>query len=213
MSKNISIPDEVVISKIYLIRNQKVMLDFDLAVLYQVETKRLNEQVKRNMDRFPDDFMFQLSDEEWEFLRSQFATSKNGRGGRRYSPLAFTEHGVLMLSSVLNSERAIQVNIQIMRIYSKLKGMLMDHKDILLKLEKMEETISKHEESFKVVFAYLKDYLIPGNSPYVRLGSDEGKRISKCKRFWVQNPLDTQGVLHSFPLFSRKSSAVLFSIQ
>ena len=86
--------------------------DIDLAELYQVETKRLNEQVKRNADRFPEDFMFQLTDEEWESLRSQIATSKKGRGGRRYQPLAFTEHGVLMLSSVLNSERAVQVNIQ-----------------------------------------------------------------------------------------------------
>ncbi len=128
------------------------MLDVDLAELYQVETKRLNEQVKRNVDRFPEDFMFQLTDKEWESLRSQFATSKRGRGGRRYAPLAFTEHGILMLSSVLNSERAIQVNIQIMRIYTKLKGMLMDHKDILLKLEKLEQKASKHDENFSVVF-------------------------------------------------------------
>ena len=98
-------PDEVVMNKIYLIRNHKVMLDIDLAELYHVETKRLNEQVKRNAGRFPDDFMFQLTDEEWESLRSQFATSKKGRGGRRYAPLAFTEHGVLMLSRVLNRER------------------------------------------------------------------------------------------------------------
>jgi hypothetical protein len=113
MSKktDVSIPDEIVISKIYLIRKHKVMLDIDLAELYQVETGRLNEQVKRNADRFPEDFMFQLTDEEWESLRSQFAISKKGRGGRRYAPFAFTEHGVLMLSSVLNSERAIQVNI------------------------------------------------------------------------------------------------------
>jgi len=152
MSKSVTTPDEVVISKIYLIRNHKVMLNIDLAELYQVETKRLNEQVKRNIDRFPEDFMFQLNSEEWELLRSQIATSKKSWGGRRYAPLAFTEHGVLMLSSVLNSERAIQVNIQIMRIYSKLKGMIMDHKDILLKLERLEGKVSKHDENFKVVF-------------------------------------------------------------
>ncbi len=159
--KSLAISDEVVISKIYLIRKHKVMLDIDLAELYQVETKRLNEQVKRNADRFPEDFMFQLTEEEWESLRSQFATSKEGRGGRRYAPLAFTEHGVLMLSSVLNSERAIQVNIQIMRIYSKLKGMIMDHKDILHKLEKLEGKVSKHDENFKVVFDYLRELLNP----------------------------------------------------
>jgi hypothetical protein len=114
------------------------MLDIDLAELYQVETGRLNEQVKRNADRFPEDFMFQLSNDEWESLRSQYAISKKGRGGRRYAPFAFTEHGVLMLSSVLNSELAIQVNIQIMRIYSNLRGMIMNHKDMLLNLESLE---------------------------------------------------------------------------
>ena len=164
------IPDEVVISKIYLIRNQKVMLDKDLAALYQVETKRLNEQVKRNADRFPEDFMFQLSHEEWRSLRSQIATSKKGRGGRRVAPLAFTEHGVLMLSNVLNSERAIRVNIQIMRIYTKLKGMLMDHKDILLKLEKLERTVSKHGENFRIVFSYLKELLNPETEPIGKIG-------------------------------------------
>jgi hypothetical protein len=159
--KNLAIPDEAVISKIYLIRNQKVMLDIDFAELYKVETKRLNEQVKRNIDRFPKDFMFQLTSNEWGSLRSQFATSNEGRGGRRYAPLAFTEHGVLMLSSVLNSDRAIRVNIQIMRIYIKFKEMLLTNKDILLKLEKLERKSSKHDENFKIVFEYLKELLNP----------------------------------------------------
>ncbi len=166
----IALPDEVVISKIYLVRNHKVMLDIDLAELYLVETGRLNEQVKRNADRFPEDFMFQLTNKEWESLRSQFAISKKGRGGRRYAPFAFTEHGVLMLSSVLNSERAIQVNIQIMRIYSKLKGMIMDHKDILLKLERLEGKVSKHDENFKVVFDYLRELLNPKTEPIRKIG-------------------------------------------
>lgn len=170
MTKTLALPDEVVISKIYLLRNHKVMLDIDLAELYQVETKRLNEQVKRNAERFPKDFMFKLTEEEWESLRSQFATSKKGRGGRRYVPLAFTEHGVLMLSSVLNSERAVQVNIQIMRIYTKLKGIVMDHKDILLKLEKLERKVSGHDENFKVVFSYLKELLNPKTEPMRRVG-------------------------------------------
>jgi len=170
MTKKISIPDEVVIGKIHQIRNHKVMLDIDLAELYQVEAGRLNEQVRRNANRFPEDFMFQLTNEEWESLRSQFAISKKGRGGRRYAPFAFTEHGVLMLSSVLNSERAIQVNIQIMRIYSKLKGMIMDHKDILLKLEKLEGKVSKHDENFKVVFDYLRELLNPKAEPMRKIG-------------------------------------------
>ena len=170
MTKNLAIPDEVVISKIYMIRNHKVMLDIDLAELYQVETRRLNEQVKRNANRFPEDFMFQLTDEEWKPLRSQIAISKNVRGGRRYAPFAFTEHGVLMLSSVLNSERAVQVNIQIMRVYIKLKGMLLTHKDILLKLEKLERKTSNHDENFKIVFDCLKELLNPPTEPRPKIG-------------------------------------------
>jgi hypothetical protein len=150
----IIIPDEVVLSKIYLIRNQKVMLDDDLAKLYDVETRRLNEQVKRNHERFPEDFMFQLTKEELENLKSQFATSS--WGGRRKLPYAFTEHGVLMLSSVLNSDRAIEVNIQIMRIYSKIRQMLLTHKDILLRLEQIEQTLSGHDDKILLIFEYIK---------------------------------------------------------
>lgn len=173
--KNITVPEEVMISKIHLIRNHKVMLDFDLAELYQVETGRLNEQVKRNIDRFPEDFMFQLTELEWENLMSQFATSspptgRAGWGGRRKLPFAFTEHGVLMLSSVLSSDRAVQVNIQIMRIYTKLKGMVMDNKDILLKLEKLEGKVSKHDDNFKVVFDYLRELLNPKTEPMRKIG-------------------------------------------
>jgi hypothetical protein len=168
MTKSIAVPDEVVMSKIYLIRNNKVMLDDDLAELYQVETRRLNEQVKRNIERFPEDFMFQLTEAEWENLKSQNATSS--WGGRRKIPYAFTEHGVLMLSSVLNSERAIQVNIQIMRIYTKLKGMIVDHKDILHKLEKLEGKVNKHDENFKVVFDYLRELLNPPREPMSKIG-------------------------------------------
>jgi hypothetical protein len=146
------------------------MLDMDLAELYEVQTKRLNEQVRRNADRFPEDFMFQLTDEEWESLRSQIATSNKGRGGRRYPPLAFTEHGVLMLSSVLASERAIQVNIQIMRIYTKLRGMITDHKDILLKLEKLEKRVDGHDDDFKIIFTYLKELLAPKSEPARKVG-------------------------------------------
>ena len=111
-SKTLMIPDELVMNKIYLIREQKVMLDSDLAELYGTETKVLKQAVKRNIDRFPDDFMFELTQQEFESLRSQFVTSKNGRGGARYLPMAFTEQGVAMLSSVLNSETAIRVNIR-----------------------------------------------------------------------------------------------------
>src|SRR5258706_8008776 len=168
MKKGISIPDVVVISKIYWARNSKVMLDIDLAELYHVETRRLNEQVKRNLNRFPKDFMFQLTEKEWANLMSQNAISS--WGGRRKMPFAFTEHGVLMLSSILNSERAIQVNIQIMRIYTKLKGMLTDHKDILLKLEKLENKVGKHDDNFKTVFDYLKELLNLKSGPRRKIG-------------------------------------------
>jgi hypothetical protein len=161
--------DNIVISKIYLIRNHRVMLDIDLSELYNVTTKRLNEQVKRNLERFPEDFMFRLTSAEWESLRSQIATS-NGRGGRRYAPLAFTEHGVLMLSSVLNSDRAIQVNIQIMRIYSKLNRMAGQHRDVLLKLKDLEKRAAGHDDDFKIVFKYLKELLNPKTEPLRKIG-------------------------------------------
>jgi hypothetical protein len=174
MSKQESlIPDEIITSKIFFIRNQKVMIDSDLAELYQVETKRLNEQVKRNKDRFPEDFMFELSKEEWENLKSQNATSS--WGGRRTLPFVFTEHGVLMLSSVLNSERAIQMNIQIMRIYTKLRELLLTNKDILLKLEKLERTAMSHDEELKLIFKYLRELLNPAEEPRKEIGFKAGK--------------------------------------
>ena len=154
--RNQLIPDEVVMNKIYLIRGQKVMLDNDLAELYEVETRRLNEQVQRNIDRFPEDFMFQLTEEEFANLKSQIATSS--WGGRRKLPNAFTEHGVLMLSGVLNSYRAIKVNIQIMRIYTKIRHMLLTHKDILLRLEKIEQKLSGHDNKIMLIFEYLKQF-------------------------------------------------------
>jgi len=129
------VPLETIERRIYLIRSQKVMLDRDLADLYQVPTKSLNLAVRRNADRFPEDFMFQLTKEEVRSLRFQSETSNKGRGGRRYLPHAFTEHGVAMLSSVLNSKRAVQVNILIIRAFVKLREMLSTHKDLARKLE------------------------------------------------------------------------------
>lgn len=152
----LAIPDEVLMNKIYLIRGQKVMIDSDLSELYGVETRRLNEQVKRNIPRFPEDFMFQLSEDEFKNLKSQFATSS--WGGRRKLPYVFTEHGVLMLTSVLNSERAIKVNIQVMRIYVRLREMIILHKDILQRLESIEKKLNGHDSKIMVVFEYLKRF-------------------------------------------------------
>src|ERR1039458_9337677 len=138
------VPVELVERRIYLIRGQKVMLDSDLAELYQVLTKNLNLAVRRNAKRFPPDFMFQLTREEAESLRLQIATSNEGRGGRRYLPYAFTEHGVAMLSSVLNSERAVQMNIVIIRAFLKLREVLATHKDLAERMEQIESSQREH---------------------------------------------------------------------
>ncbi len=151
------LPDEIIIDKIYFIRGQKVMLDEDLAQLYQVETKRLNEQVKRNIERFPNDFSFQLSTEDFEILKSQYATSS--WGGRRKLPFAFTEQGVSMLSAVLNSAIAIQVHIQIIRIFTRLRELVLTNKDILLKLEKLENEVTENKQDIAMIFQALKKLL------------------------------------------------------
>jgi hypothetical protein len=151
--------DEVIINKIYSIRKQKVILDKDLAELYQVSTGRLNEQVKRNINRFPIDFMFQLTEDEFKNLISQFAIAS--WGGRRNLPYAFTEHGVLMLSSVLSSETAISVNIQIMRIYTRMRKLILSNREILLKLEQLEGQCSQNKVDIQNVFDYLKQMLVP----------------------------------------------------
>jgi hypothetical protein len=148
------IPNETITSKIYLIREKKVMLDEDLADLYDVETKRLNEQIKRNIARFPKDFMFQLTGEEFEILKSQIATSS--WGGRRKIPFAFTEQGVAMLSGVLHSERAIKVNIQIMRIFTQMRNMLETHKEFLDKFEQLEKKEVEQDDKIMLIFEYLK---------------------------------------------------------
>ena len=144
------------------------MLDMDLAELYDVETKALNQAVKRNVLRFPEDFMFQLSAQEFENLRSQIVTSS--WGGRRTPPYSFTEQGVAMLSSVLNSERAILVNIHIIRIFARLREMLLTHKDILLKLEKLESNVVQHDGDIKLIFKYLKELLEPKTEPLLKIG-------------------------------------------
>jgi hypothetical protein len=150
------IPDEILLNKIYLIRGEKVMLDSDLADLYGVETRRLNEQVKRNPGRFPEDFMFQLAAIEFENLKSQIATSS--WGGRRTLPYAFTEHGVLMLSSVLNSELAIKVNIQIMRVYTKIRNVLATNQDLLLKVEEFEMKLADHDDKIMLILDCIKQF-------------------------------------------------------
>jgi len=134
------------------------MLDRDLAKLYNVETKQLKRQVRRNIERFPNDFMFELTKEELENWRSQFGTSNSDKMGLRYKPLAFTEQGVAMLSSVLSSKTAINVNIQIIRIFTKIRTMLLSHKDLLIKLKEIEDKVSSHDEQMLLIFEYIKQF-------------------------------------------------------
>jgi hypothetical protein len=157
MSKEITIPDEIITNKIYLIRNQKVMIDKDLAELYQVETKQLKRQVRRNIERFPEDFMFELTKQEFDNLRSQFGTSN--WGGNRYAPLVFTEQGVAMLSSVLNSPTAIRVNIQIIRVFTKIREILTDNLSVKLEIEEIKKKLSNHSKNIELVFNYLDELI------------------------------------------------------
>ncbi len=159
------IPAERIEDMIYRIRGQNVLLDSDLAKLYGVATKRLNEQVKRNSERFPDDFMFQLNQDEFEILKSQIATSN--WGGRRTMPYVFTEQGVAMLSSVLNSKQAVQVNIQIMRTFVRLRKILIGNKDLSKRLDDLEK---KYDQQFKVVFDAIRQLMQPEVKPKRRIG-------------------------------------------
>ena len=168
MTNEIAVPDEVIISKIYFIREQKVMIDRDLAELYGVTTGNLNKAVKRNLKRFPDDFMIRLTEEEFKILIFQNGTSS--WGGTRKAPYAFTEQGVTMLSCILNSDRAIDVNIRIIRVFTKLREMLLTHKDILLKLDQLEKKAINHDENIQMIFDALRQLLRQPEQTRKRIG-------------------------------------------
>lgn len=169
LKKRRVIPDEVVMNKIIMVSGQKIMIDRDLAELYGVTTKQLNQQVKRNAKRFPEDFMFQLTQEE----KDEVVTNCDHLRTLKFSPVlpfAFTEHGAVMLASVLNSERAIEMNIQIVRVFTKMRGLLLTHKDILLQLEKIEKKMTGHDEDIALIFQYLKQLLNPPQPPRRKVG-------------------------------------------
>ncbi len=177
MSNNeLMVPDEVVMNKIYLISGKKVMLDRDLAELYGVATKALKQAVRRNGKRFPKDFMFEMTRKEFTDWRSQFVTSKEDMKGLRYAPFCFTEQGVTMLSCILNSDRAIMVNIQIIRIFSKMREMLLTHKDLLIKMNELESKITNHDKSIKQVFTYLKQLIKEESKPSKPIGFKQKKK-------------------------------------
>ena len=170
MSSNLIIPEKTITDKIYIIRNQKVMLDRDLAALYGVETRVLNQAVKRNIGRFPEDFMFVVSKVEFDNLISQIVTSS--WGGTRKIPFAFTEHGVMMLSSVLKSDKAIQTNIQIMRTFTKVKQMLLDTSEIKINIVQIQKKLENHDKNIELVFSYLDklNEKKQGEKPRVKIG-------------------------------------------
>jgi len=169
------LPEEIIRSKIYLLRGKKVMLDRDLAELYGVETRVLKQAVRRNLKRFPEDFMFEMTKEELQNLRSQFVTSS--WGGIRYVPMAFTEQGVAMLSSVLNSSRAIEINIQIIRVFTKMRELLNDTMILKYEIDEIKKKLSNQGKNIEQVFAYL-DKLIQKKQkpvPRVKIGYKNGK--------------------------------------
>ncbi len=175
------IPDEVVLNKIYFIRGQKVMLDRDLAELYGVKPIRLREQVKRNIIRFPENFMLQLTDEEVETMVSQNAIpSKQHLGG--YLPYAFTEHGVLMLANVLRSDQAIQMSIRIIEIFVKMREMILTHKDILLKLEQIEKRVIQHDDEIQIIFDHIKLLLNPAQQKRNPIGFKIGSKKKRSSK-------------------------------
>lgn len=159
------IPNETISNKIYLIRNQKVLLDRDLAELYKVETKQLKRQVRRNIERFPTDFMFEMTENELQNWRSQFGTSNSETMGLRYAPMVFTEQGVAMLSSVLNSDSAIAVNIKIIRIFTKMRDLLSDNLSLRLEIEDIKKKLNNHDKNIELVFSYLDELVEKKENP------------------------------------------------
>jgi phage regulator Rha-like protein len=170
MAKSKTLPDEVIVSKIYVMRDQKVMIDRDLAELYGVDTKVLKQAVRRNAERFPPDFMFEMTGKEFKRWSKENLTSAADIQGLRYAPFCFTEQGVTMLSCVLNSRKAIDVNIRIIRIFTRMREMLLTHKDILLKLEQLEKSLMQHDDDIKVIFDYMKELLEPASGPMIKIG-------------------------------------------
>ena len=166
--KNALVPEEVLLNKIYFIRRQKVMLDRDLAELYGVETRILNQAVRRNIEIFPKNFMFKLTQKENESLISQFVISNEGRGGTRHTPMAFTEHGILQLANVLKSKIARKMSIRIIELFIKMREMLLTHKDLLLEMEEIRKKLATNDEKIDLVFDYLTQFITRDEAEFER---------------------------------------------
>lgn len=170
MTKPDLVPAEYVERRILELRGTKVILDSDLAGLYGVETKRLNEQVKRNSERFPSDFVFQLTQEEFENLRSQSATSSRAHGGRRTPPYVFTEHGAIMVANVLNSQRAIEMSVFVVRAFVRLRGILATHKELASKLDELERKVGEHDEAIRALVTAIRELMSPSSKARRAIG-------------------------------------------
>jgi len=170
MSHDLTIPDEVIITKIYQLRGFKIMIDRDLADLFGVATRVLKQAVRRNMSRFPEDFMFEMKKDEFENWRSHFVISKEDKKGLRYAPFCFTEQGITMLSCVLNSERAIAVNIRIVRTFTKMREMLLTHKDLLIQMEEIRKKVTGQDEKIDLIFNYLQQFVKQQETPRTSIG-------------------------------------------
>jgi hypothetical protein len=170
MPKRRLTPTLAVESRVLILRHQRVILDVDLAQLYAVPVKRLNEQVRRNQERFPADFMFQLNSKEHEALRSQIATSKKGRGGRRYTPFAFTEHGAIMAATVLNSERAVAMSVCVVRAFVRLREMLATNRRLAGKIDELENRLDTHDSTIQDLIEAIKELMTPEDPPRKRIG-------------------------------------------
>ena len=177
VQKRSLVPVERIERVILVLRGHKVLLDADLAALYGIKTRRLNEQVRRNIDRFPADFMFQLTPQEFVNLKSQFATSNSGWGGKRKLPFAFTEHGALMAASVLNSPRAVEMSIFVIRAFVKLRNMLATHRQLATKFGELERKLATHDQQIVVLFDAIRSLMAPPPKPKRRIGfsSEEEK--------------------------------------
>ncbi len=169
MSQDNLVPEEIIASKIYEIRGEKVMLSSDLSELYGVQTKVLNQQLKRNINRFPERYMFRLTQDEYKALRSHFVTLKRGQHSK-YPPYAFTEHGILMLSSILRSEQAEKINIVIIDTFVKIRKLLLLDKDVLLKLNEIEDKVASQDEQILTIFNYLKKFIKDESTPRTKIG-------------------------------------------
>ena len=175
-------PVERIESRILVLRGHRVIMDVDLAELYGVEAKRLNEQVKRNIERFPEDFMFQLTPEEFSNLKSHFATSSSGWGGKRKLPYVFTEHGAIMAANVLNSQRAIEASVYVVRAFVRLRNLLATNKKLMYKLSELEKRLDSHDETIQALITAIRELMEPLSSePKNRIGFKTHPKLTKIK--------------------------------